>query len=100
MKLLNKFKYIYVNYMKPTNENKRKYLIAKGATIGEGTRFNCKTSALGSEPCMIVIGKDCLFAANVNFITHDGGVKVLNSLNYFLGIGGANGQSRSNRDWK
>lgn len=85
MSFLGKIKYYYVNFISPSNENKRRYLIAKGATIGEGTRFNCKTTALGSEPYMVKIGKDCLFAANVNFITHDGGVKVLNSLHMFGG---------------
>lgn len=34
---------------------------------------------------MVKIGKECLFAANVNFITHDGAVKVLNSLHVFGG---------------
>lgn len=66
-------------------EGKRNYLIKKGAKIGEKTRFNCKVDSLGSEPYLVNIGEDCLIADKVNFITHDGGVKVLNSLNYFQG---------------
>ncbi|MBG9981858.1 acyltransferase [Aerococcaceae bacterium DSM 111020] len=34
---------------------------------------------------MIEVGEDCLFAPNINIFTHDGGIKVLNSLNYFDG---------------
>ena len=53
--------------------------------IGERTRLNCEVQDFGSEPWQISIGKDCLIADNVHFITHDGGVKVLNYLNYFDG---------------
>lgn len=35
---------------------------------------------------MIEIGEDCLLSSNLSFFTHDGGVKVLNSLNYFDGV--------------
>lgn len=53
--------------------------------LGGGTRLNCGVEAFGSEPYLITVGKDCLFAKNVNFITHDGGIKVLNSMGYFDG---------------
>lgn len=66
-------------------ENKRRYLIKKGAVIGEGTRLNCLVQAFGTEPYLITCGKDCLFAGGVHFLTHDGGIKVLNSLNKFNG---------------
>lgn len=66
-------------------ESKRKYLIKKGAVVGEGTRLNCKVSAFGTEPYLITCGKDCLFAGGVQFLTHDGGIKVLNCLNKFNG---------------
>jgi len=66
-------------------ESKRKYLINKGAVIGKGTRLNCSCQAFGSEPYLITCGEDCLFAGGVLFITHDGGIKVLNSLNRFDG---------------
>lgn len=67
-------------------ESKRNYLIKKGAKIGEGTRLNCSSSSFGTEPYLITVGNDCLFASGVKFITHDGGIKVLNSLNKFDGI--------------
>lgn len=66
-------------------ENKRKYLVKRGAKIGLGTRLNCNVSAFGTEPYLISVGENCLFAANVNLITHDGGIKVLNTLGYFEG---------------
>lgn len=50
-----------------------------------GTRLNCGVEAFGSEPYLITVGKDGLFAKNVNFITYDGGIKVLNSMGYFDG---------------
>lgn len=66
-------------------ESKRKYLIKKGAVIGEGTRLNCGVQAFGTEPYLITCGRDCLFAGGVFFATHDGGIKVLNSLGKFDG---------------
>lgn len=81
-KLFRKLELIYVN---SSYENKRKYLIKKGAKIGEGTRMNCYVSSFGTEPYLIEVGRDCLFAADVRFITHDGGVKVLNTLKKFQG---------------
>lgn len=47
--------------------------------------MNCKVQAFGTEPYLISVGKDCLFASDIHLITHDGGVKVLNSMNYFQG---------------
>ena len=66
-------------------KNKRKYLIKRGANIGSGTRMNCNVDAFGTEPYLITVGENCLFAANINLITHDGGIKVLNALGYFDG---------------
>lgn len=64
-------------------KTKRAYLISKGAKIGIGTRLNCGVDAFGTEPYLITCGEDCLFAGGVRLITHDGGIKVLNSLNMF-----------------
>lgn len=50
-----------------------------------GTRLNCGVEAFGTEPYLIRVGKNCLFAAGVNFITHDGAISVLNNLGYFDG---------------
>lgn len=66
-------------------ESKRRYLIKKGATVGIGTRLNCGVDAFGTEPYLISVGDDCLFAGGVKIITHDGGIKVLNSQNRFDG---------------
>ena len=65
--------------------NKLTYLSEQGAKIGKGTRLNCKVSSFGTEPYLVEVGEDCLFAANISFITHDGGIKVLNTLKYFDG---------------
>ena len=66
-----------------TWEGKNRYLREKGAIIGEGTRLNCSISSFGTEPYLITVGKNCLFADGVRFITHDGGVMVLKNLGYF-----------------
>ena len=66
-------------------KTKREYLRKLGVTIGDKTRLNCGVNAFGSEPYLVEVGDDCLFAAGTRFITHDGGVKVLNSLDYFNG---------------
>ncbi len=57
----------------------------RGAKIGDGTRLNCDIGDFGTEPYLVEVGEDCLFAADVKFITHDGGVKVLNTMGYFGG---------------
>ena len=66
-------------------ESKRNYLRKKGAKIGAGTRLNCHVDAFGTEPYLVSVGEDCLFASGVHFITHDGGIKVLNTLGVFDG---------------
>lgn len=67
---------------------KIKYLRSVGMKIGETTRLNCKIDAFGSEPYLITIGERCLIAEEVHFITHDGGISVLNNLNKFSGGNG------------
>lgn len=66
-------------------ESKRRYLIAQGAVIGEGTRLMCSTDSFGSEPYLVTVGKNCEFAGEIKFITHDGGVAVLSNCGYFDG---------------
>lgn len=88
MELGKRIEKIWVNKIHPTYEGKRKFLIKCGAKIGENTRLNCLTSAFGSEPYLVECGQDCLFAWDVHFLTHDGGIKVLNSLGYFATGGG------------
>lgn len=82
---MNLFKKINRILSDRTYEGKLKYLRRAGAKIGEGTRLNCKISDFGTEPYLIEVGKDCLFASDIRMITHDGGVKVLNTLGYFDG---------------
>ena len=82
--IFNKIKHVYINR---SYEAKRKYLIKQGARIGQGTRLNCTTNAFGSEPYLIEVGENCLFAAETCFITHDGGISVLNNLHKFLKAG-------------
>lgn len=79
-KIWRKFALLYANL---NYENKRQYLIKKGASIGKNTRMNCNVDSFGTEPYLIEVGEDCLFASGVRFITHDGGGKVLNTLNKF-----------------
>ncbi len=59
---------------------KVKYLREQGAKIGEETVLNCNTVSFGTEPYLIEVGKQCVFAAGVCLNTHDGGVAVLNHL--------------------
>lgn len=66
-------------------DNKVKYLKKQGARIGNNTRLMCKVSAFGSEPYLIEVGENCLFSQDVHLVTHDGGIKVLNSLGFFDG---------------
>ena len=68
-----------------TDESKRRYLRSLGCTIGEGTRFTGRAN-VGNDPYLVEIGNNCLISADVSFLCHDGGVKVLNSLNYFNGV--------------
>lgn len=70
-------------YVNSSNSRKVAYLKKRGASIGLGTRFVCGVECFGSEPYLISVGDDCLFSSNVMIFTHDGGVKVLNSLKYF-----------------
>lgn len=79
------FKKIGVMIANSSYENKLKYLRAQGTKIGDHTRLNCSVEGFGVEPYLITVGENCLFAAEVSFFTHDGGVKVLSDLNYFDG---------------
>lgn len=73
-----KIQFIYSGY-----NGKRKYLIKQGARIGKSTRIISNVSSFGSEPYLVKIGDNCLISSGVHFITHDGGISVLNNLNYF-----------------
>ena len=83
--LLSIIKRIKVKWYSTTNEKKLKYLRSLGTKVGEKTRIYSDLSFVGSEPYLIEIGSDCLLSQGLHLITHDGGVKVLNSANYFKG---------------
>lgn len=77
------FRLLYRKYINIcTNSKKIKYLRKLGAKVGDGTRFNCDLSVVGSEPYLVEIGRNCLFAGEVKIFTHDGGISVINDLYY------------------
>jgi acetyltransferase-like isoleucine patch superfamily enzyme len=75
--------FIKLTIAERSNLGKINYLKKRGTLIGEGVTLNCKISAFGTEPYLVKIGDECLFAADVRFITHDGGVDILNKNMYF-----------------
>ena len=79
--------WIRFHYWNSSNERKRKFLISRGAKIGEGTRILSTTACFSTEPYLISVGKDVLISLNVLLFPHDGGVKVLND--YGRCVGGA-----------
>ncbi len=82
---MNLFEMVYYRLANRTSDRRIKYLRKKGCQIGEKTVLLCGIDAFGAEPYLVEIGNDCVISGNVNFYTHDGGVKVLNFLNYFDG---------------
>jgi len=80
-RILLKLKVLWL--LNHSNETKIKYYRSLGVKIGDGCRFTGKP-LWGSEPYLIEIGNDCLIT-QCTFHTHDGGVKVLNTLNFFQG---------------
>lgn len=85
-RIVNKFNREYKIRKSTTNKIYMiEYLKELGVKIGVGTRFNCNIDSFGSEPYLITIGENCLIAQGVKFITHDGAIHILNSLNYFDG---------------
>lgn len=55
------------------------YLRKTGVKIGENCDIN-KSAVFGTEPYLISIGNNVRITRNVNFITHDGGLRVLRNL--------------------
>lgn len=60
-----------------------RFMAKKGLIMGKNTRVLSDYSCFGTEPYLIEIGDNCLISSNVCFMTHDGGISVLNNLNYF-----------------
>lgn len=82
MKLFDSLEFRIANR---TSAGRIKYLRKKGTKIGKKTTLLCGISCFGTEPYLIEIGEDCLISNNISFFTHDGGISVLNSLNFFNG---------------
>jgi acetyltransferase-like isoleucine patch superfamily enzyme len=54
-----------------------RYFRSQGVEIGEGVEiFGANLSTFGSEPYLISIGNHVTISHNVDFITHDGGLRV------------------------
>jgi len=51
-----------------------------GVHIGVDCWLICTLSAFGTEPYLITIGNDCTITSGVLFLTHDGGMEVVNHL--------------------
>lgn len=71
---------IYKKIFLRTYSSRIRYYKKIGVKIGENTIILSDESSFGSEPFLIEIGNDCLISGNVNFLTHDGGMWVLNNL--------------------
>ena len=55
-----------------------RYFRSQGAEIGEGVEiFGANLFTFGSEPYLISIGNQVTISHNVDFITHDGGMRVV-----------------------
>jgi acetyltransferase-like isoleucine patch superfamily enzyme len=53
-----------------------KYARGLGVKVGEGCRLEIDHDTFGSEPYLVTLGDHVTIAANVDFVTHDGGVWV------------------------
>lgn len=76
---------IYLFYIQKSGRREIDYLRKNGCDIDKSVRINCDLKTFGSEPYLISIGPNSLIAQDVRFITHDGGMSVLNNLNKFDG---------------
>ena len=62
--------------------NRMRYLRKKGGICGNNNHFNCSVKAFGTEPYLLKFGDNCTIAAEVVFITHDGGMETINNLHF------------------
>ena len=53
-----------------------------GVKIGERCCLICGLFSFGTEPYLISIGNDCTITGGVIFLTHDGGIEVINHLKH------------------
>ena len=54
-----------------------RYFRSRGVEIGEGVEiFGANLFTFGSEPYLVSIGNHVTISHNVDFITHDGGLRI------------------------
>lgn len=66
-----------------SSAKKQQFLRKQGCKIGKNTTLLNSINSYSSEPFLIQIGDNCLVTAGVQFLTHDGGIGVLNNMGYF-----------------
>lgn len=69
----------FLIFKKVMNNVKIKKMCKAGMKVGKGTLLFTSRDSFGSEPYLIHIGKDCVIANGVKFITHDGAIRVINN---------------------
>lgn len=74
------YKKLYKKLFLRTNKKQIDYYRNLGVEIGEGVIFLSDESSFGSEPYLVSIGNNCLVSGGANFLTHDGGMWVLNNM--------------------
>lgn len=62
------------------HKSKCKYLRKHKAKIGNHVRMFIPVNNFGSEPWLVEIGNDVLISFGVYFVTHDGGISVINNM--------------------
>lgn len=70
-------------FLKRTEKGRRRILRDSSCKVSDRARFYCDLYFVGKEPYLFEIGENCLFASGCHLMTHDSGVKVLNSLGCF-----------------
>lgn len=78
--MMSFFKYFFRRFASRSNKSKIKWLRKQGMVIGEKTQLYNGISNYGSEPFLIKIGNNCTVTSNVQFLTHDGGMRVIKNL--------------------
>jgi len=76
--MINKIKYIILKVIVKLLSTEKKAILL-GVHIGRNNNFG-KNHNFGSEPYLIKIGNNFNSASNINFITHDGSIRVLRNL--------------------
>ena len=59
------------------------YIRKCGVKVGDNTTILSSVTCFGSEPYLVEIGNNCLISSGAMFVTHDGGISVLNNLSLY-----------------